>query len=97
MKTLMALTAFLFSFSALALNQEGLVKNVIEDDEGIKIVFAGVAEKAGAAGIQTVYIQNSQSDFDSVKQTIMLAKSDGAKVVISKSGAQQFKVIRAGK
>lgn len=79
-KSLAAIT-LLLTFSAFAKMQSGFIKNVIEDDDGIKVILSKSA--SAAKEIETVYLINTDADFRESRDLIMKAKAENAKVQIS--------------
>ncbi len=79
-KSLAAIT-LLLSFSAFAKVQTGFVKNVVEDDEGIKVILS--KSSSAIKEIETVYLINTDADFRESRDLIMKAKAENSKVQIS--------------
>lgn len=92
MKTALVAIVILISNFAIAYApaQSGYIKNVIEDDEGIKVVLSGSREVA--EGISTVYLENSQPKFMQHKQIILNARKTKTKIIISQDAVIGTKV-----
>ena len=83
MKYSIGIFSFLFSALVMANAQSGFVKNVIEDDDGLKVVIAKKAEGATLQDVTTFHVSNQTAEFKNTKQLLTNAKGSNYRVTIT--------------
>lgn len=84
MKAIFAISFLFLSVFSYAEDHVGLVKKVIEDDEGVKIILEKQDDSAKSESVKTLYLSNTQVDFQKNKNAIMAAKDQNKLIMISK-------------
>lgn len=82
MKYGIGFVSLLFSFFAMANVQSGYIKNVIEDDEGLKIILAKKAAGSTMQDVTTFHVSNLAPEFKNTKQILTNAKGANYRVTI---------------
>ncbi len=92
MKVFLVVFCILSSTLALAYApvHSGYIKNVVEDDEGLKVILSSSAEKPQE--IKTVYLENTQPEFVNHKQILLDAKLLKSKISISQDRINGAKI-----
>jgi hypothetical protein len=86
------------SIAASALGQQaGYVRNIIEDDEGIKVILASTREQDAKQDIKTYYLFNTQVDFEKVKVDLTNLKRSKLKVLLNSDALNKVTIRQAGK
>ncbi len=75
--------SLLFSAFVMANTQSGFVKNVIEDDDGLKVVITKKVEGATLQDVTTFHVSNKTADFKNTKQFLTNAKGSSYRVTIT--------------
>ncbi len=83
MKFGVGIICLLFSVFAVANGQSGYIKNVIEDDEGLKVILGKKAESATLQDVTTLHVSNTTADFKNTKQLLTNAKGSKYRVTIT--------------
>jgi len=101
MKSFLLALALLFSFVAHATETDGYVKNIVPDDEGIKIVLSKISPESEAfetkhTEVKTIYLSNTQPDFEQTKQLLLDSKISKTRLLISKDQLKKLTVKQLG-
>ena len=86
------------SIAASALGQQaGYVRNIIEDDEGIKVILASTREQDAKQDIKTYYLFNTQDNYEKVKVDLTNLKRSKLKVLLNSDALNKVTIRQAGK
>ncbi|MBC7466732.1 MAG: hypothetical protein H7256_12135 [Bdellovibrio sp.] len=96
MKQIMISIVMLFSILTHAAGDNGYVKKVVEDDEGAKVVLSKTLTDTKAEDVKTVYMSNTQPNFEETKQALLNSKNTNTRVNLSKDAAKTLTVRQLG-
>ena len=97
MKKLLIYLTILFSCGAHAMESTGYVKNLIDDDEGVKVIYSADAGKVTTKNVKTKYILNTHPQFQKIKEYLLKSKFLNSPVVFTKDLFQTLKSKQVGK
>ena len=85
MKVCLSVVTLLFSVFAMATVQSGYVKNVIEDDEGLKVILSSKSQGATKLDVSTYYFPNTMAEFNKTRAALNNAKNLNLRMSITQN------------
>lgn len=98
MKKVLISMVYLASLAAMADQHEGYVQRTSQDDEGLKVTISdSIGDTLAGKKVKTIYVQNTQPDFEKLKELFETSKDTKDRLIINKDAMKTIKAMKAGK
>ncbi|MFZ3231907.1 MAG: hypothetical protein WA160_16995 [Pseudobdellovibrio sp.] len=96
MKLILPVLFILLSLAGNAQEHTGYVQRLIEDDHGIKIVFSTKENPQDTTEIKTLYLKNTQQDFQENAKIVMDSQKLNIPLLIKKDFSKNLTIKQLG-